>query len=67
MEALVEQFDAADGGAPVGRAEHQGPEVDGSTLLVGFSSVAVGQLVNARVTSAAGADLIAEPLGTVSP
>ena len=31
VEVLVEEFDAADGGGPVGRAEHQGPEVDGST------------------------------------
>jgi tRNA A37 methylthiotransferase MiaB len=42
-----------------GRADHQAPEVDGSTRLTG-RPVAVGELVAARVLAAEGADLLAE-------
>ena len=61
VEILVEEVGGADGEGPVGRAEHQGPEVDGSTVLSGRSTPAAGQLVRARVTSSVGADLVAEP------
>lgn len=44
-----------------GRAEHQGPEVDGSTTFVG-TKFSVGEYVRARVVDSLGADLIAEPL-----
>ena len=44
-----------------GRAEHQGPEVDGTTRIVG-SMHAVGDLVSAVVTATDGVDLIAEAL-----
>jgi tRNA A37 methylthiotransferase MiaB len=43
-----------------GRADHQGPEVDGTTRLVG-GSYAVGDLVAATVVASKGADLVAEP------
>ncbi|NUR09249.1 MAG: 30S ribosomal protein S12 methylthiotransferase RimO [Nocardioidaceae bacterium] len=42
----------------VGRAEHQGPEVDGSTYLLD-STADVGDLVPAVVVGADGADLVA--------
>ncbi|MFD6953345.1 ribosomal protein S12 methylthiotransferase RimO [Nocardiopsis sp. TSRI0078] len=46
-------------GAYEGRAEHQAPEVDGSTILYG-EGLAVGDLVRATVVQSAGADLVAE-------
>ncbi|MEJ5915456.1 30S ribosomal protein S12 methylthiotransferase RimO [Pseudokineococcus sp. 1T1Z-3] len=49
----------------VGRAEHQGPEVDGATevhLPPGAPRPRVGELVEAVVTGWAGADLVAEPV-----
>ncbi|WP_159939808.1 MULTISPECIES: 30S ribosomal protein S12 methylthiotransferase RimO [unclassified Nocardiopsis] len=46
-------------GAYEGRAEHQAPEVDGSTILYG-QDLAVGDLVRATVIQSAGADLVAE-------
>ncbi|WP_299057222.1 radical SAM protein [uncultured Nocardioides sp.] len=45
-----------------GRAEHQGPDVDGTVLLTGTGH-AVGDLVDAVVVDSAGADLVAEPVG----
>jgi ribosomal protein S12 methylthiotransferase RimO len=44
-----------------GRADHQAPEVDGTTVLPGLAATP-GTIVSARVVSAVGADLIAEPL-----
>jgi ribosomal protein S12 methylthiotransferase len=44
-----------------GRANHQAPEVDGTTALLGVT-VAPGTIVTAKVVSALGADLIAQPL-----
>jgi ribosomal protein S12 methylthiotransferase RimO len=65
VEVLVEGVVDEDGDPHVvGRAAHQGPDVDGETELdlpPGFQ-VAVGDLVTARVTGVAGADLLAEPL-----
>jgi ribosomal protein S12 methylthiotransferase len=63
VEVLVEDLDGDDG-APVGRAEHQGPEVDGVTVLRWTTGrePGVGDLVAARVVRTEGADLIAEPL-----
>ena len=44
-----------------GRAEHQGPDVDGVTLLAGdLSGVEVGALVTAVVVGTEGIDLVAE-------
>ena len=42
-----------------GRAAHQGPEVDGTTMLTGAARAAVGDLVTATVTGTDGVDLIA--------
>jgi tRNA A37 methylthiotransferase MiaB len=43
-----------------GRAEHQAPEVDGTTTVVGVGGVAVGTIVRARVIATDGVDLVAE-------
>ncbi|MFB9378042.1 30S ribosomal protein S12 methylthiotransferase RimO [Kineococcus gynurae] len=62
---LVERVVDEDGDPHVvGRAAHQGPDVDGETELdlPPGHTVAVGDLVRARVTGAAGADLLAVPL-----
>jgi ribosomal protein S12 methylthiotransferase len=64
VEVLVERVED-DGTGPVveGRAAHQGPEVDGLTLLEGDGDLpSVGDLVQARVVSSDGVDLLARPL-----
>jgi ribosomal protein S12 methylthiotransferase len=58
VDVLVEEQD--EDGAAVGRAEHQGPDVDGTTTLTAPSPV--GALVRARVVASRGADLVAAPL-----
>jgi len=58
VEVLVESLDD---GEVVGRAAHQGPEVDGTTLLNGCTA-RVGDLVTARVVGSDGVDLVAEEL-----
>jgi tRNA A37 methylthiotransferase MiaB len=55
VEVLVESV----GDEVVGRAAHQGPEVDGTTSLVDASDVTVGQLVTAVVVGSEGVDLVA--------
>ena len=62
IEVLVEEVDG-DEGLPVGRAAHQGPDVDGVTLLEGAGeAVRVGDLVPAVVVAAQGVDLVAQPV-----
>jgi len=56
VEVLVE---SVGDGRTEGRAAHQAPEVDGSTVLRG-AACAVGDLVRARVVAAEGADLLAD-------
>jgi ribosomal protein S12 methylthiotransferase RimO len=56
VDVLVESLDE---GEVVGRATHQGPEVDGSTYLVGSPAV-VGDLVRATVVETEGVDLVAK-------
>jgi ribosomal protein S12 methylthiotransferase len=62
VEVLVEEFDEDDG-TPIGRAEHQGPEVDGVTRLSAKANPGrrseVGDVVRAWVVEAEGADLVA--------
>jgi ribosomal protein S12 methylthiotransferase len=66
VEVLVEELEDDDQGVPVpvGRAAHQGPDVDGVTRLVARvgASPAPGDLVVARVVAAQGPDLVAEVL-----
>ncbi len=57
-DVLVLVDDLSDG--VVGRADHQAPEVDGSTTLIGAEGVLLGDLVRARVVDTDGIDLIAE-------
>jgi ribosomal protein S12 methylthiotransferase RimO len=45
-----------------GRADHQGPEVDGSTFIKSRIHFKVGEYVSAVVTEVDGADLVAQPL-----
>jgi len=61
VEVLVEEV-AGEDGRPVGRAAHQGPDVDGVTVLDGAGTLAVGDLVRATVVESAGADLVARVL-----
>jgi ribosomal protein S12 methylthiotransferase RimO len=57
VRVLVEEV----GEEIVGRAAHQGPDVDGVTSLVGdVADVRVGDLVDAVVNASAGVDLIAK-------
>jgi tRNA A37 methylthiotransferase MiaB len=55
VEVLVEEVDSE----VVGRAAHQGPEVDGNVFLTTSKPVARGDLVDAVVGDSAGADLLA--------
>jgi ribosomal protein S12 methylthiotransferase len=59
VRVLVERIDAD--GSVEGRSAHQGPEVDGSTYLLG-SDARVGDLVDALVVESEGADLYARVL-----
>jgi tRNA A37 methylthiotransferase MiaB len=65
VEVLVEDVEGDDG-RPVGRAAHQGPDVDGVTVLdvrgYGAVGVVVGDLVRAEVVAANGAELVARPI-----
>ncbi len=54
---LVEESTATD---VIGRAAHQGPDVDGTTSLI--RGTKVGELVRARVIQSEGVDLVATPL-----
>jgi len=63
VTVLVEEID--DDGSLVGRAEIQGPDVDGTTRLTvpasGWSGTArIGDLVQAEVTGSEGVDLLGE-------
>jgi len=65
VEVLVEEVDP-DGtgdGTVEGRAAQQGPEVDGTTRVLGVPDARVGDLLRAVVTGSDGVDLIAEPAG----
>lgn len=66
VSVLVESVEAdeMDGTSVVGRSAHQGPDVDGETVLVwpaGRALPTVGSIVPALVVDAEGVDLVAEP------
>ncbi len=56
VDVLVESLEDGD---VIGRAAHQGPEVDGATYLIG-SPAKVGDLVRATVVETDGVDLVAK-------
>jgi len=62
VEVLVEEIDDEEG-LVVGRALHQGPDVDGVTMLRldQCEGVGIGGLVPATVVGTEGIDLVAEP------
>jgi len=64
VRLLVEEVDAGTGEV-VGRAEHQGPEVDGATVVAVEGEVPVGSLLDAVVTDSEGIDLVASVAGAV--
>jgi ribosomal protein S12 methylthiotransferase RimO len=72
VDVLVERVDdgAIDGGVDddviEGRAAHQGPEVDGVTVLAGGAGLRPGDMVRARVVAADGVDLVADPMEVVA-
>ena len=59
VDVLIEQVE---GDELVGRAAHQGPDVDGTVRVIG-ATAARGQLVPAVVIAAEGVDLVAEAVG----
>ena len=60
VSVLVEEVDAETGEIS-GRAAHQGPDIDGVTLLTGsVDDLAPGALVTATVVATEGIDLVAE-------
>ena len=61
VEVLVEDTEDA----VVGRADHQGPEVDGTTTIMGGGAARIGEIVSARVCGSEGADLIADAVDVV--
>jgi ribosomal protein S12 methylthiotransferase RimO len=58
-EQVVVLVESLEDGLVEGRAAHQGPEVDGSTVLEDAGEVAVGDLVTATVVASDGVDLVA--------
>ena len=60
VDVLIEEFDGAEA---IGRAAHQGPEVDGAVQLPDAAGLDRGRFVPARVVGSDGVDLIAEAAG----
>ncbi|MFI9356624.1 30S ribosomal protein S12 methylthiotransferase RimO [Streptomyces lydicus] len=60
VRVLVDRIDDEDG--VVGRAAHQAPETDGVTLLSTGEELSPGRMLEAKVVSSEGVDLVAEVL-----
>jgi ribosomal protein S12 methylthiotransferase RimO len=58
VDVLLEE-DLGDG-TYLGRAAHQAPEVDGTTIVRGVTGAAIGGLIAARVAEGDGVDLVAD-------
>ncbi len=58
-ERVVVLVESVADGVVEGRAAHQGPEVDGCTILDGAPAAGVGDLVRATVVGSDGVDLVA--------
>ena len=56
VRVLVEEA----GSASIGRAAHQGPEVDGTVRVLDAGPVRIGEFVDATVVDSEGVDLVAE-------
>ena len=70
IEVLVDDSAGVQSGVDcAGRAEHQGPEVDGECVLTGpgTGSFALGDLVRCRVIATEGVDLVVEPVEMIVP
>ena len=66
-EEVVVLVESMEDDEVVGRAAHQGPEVDGTTTLTGLpAGVRVGDLVTAVVTASDGVDLVARAEGSAA-
>lgn len=61
-EDVLVLVESVEDGVVEGRAAHQGPEVDGTTVLTGADDAQVGDLVPAVVTGTDGVDLVAAPV-----
>lgn len=62
VKVMIEEIDP-DTADVIGRAEQQGPDVDGSTTLVGAGGAAIGDILTAEVTASTGVDLMARVVG----
>ncbi len=62
-EEVVVLVESVDEDGTVGRAAHQGPEVDGTTLLADAGEARIGDLLTATVTDTDGVDLVARVKG----
>ena len=60
VDVLVEEWEDD---VAVGRAAHQGPDVDGAVRLLGAEGVERGRFVPAFVVATEGVDLVAKPTG----
>ncbi len=65
VQVLVEELDVDEPGVLVGRADHQGPDVDGVCLVrtSGRDLPTVGTIVDGVVVATEGVDLVVEPRG----
>ncbi len=66
VRVLVEEHDVDEPDAVLGRADHQGPDVDGVCVVrvpPGREAPAVGTFVDGTVVDARGVDLVVEPGG----
>lgn len=64
-ESVQVLIESVEGGEIEGRAAHQGPEVDGLTILTSATAhdLRVGDMINAIVRTTQGVDLTAEAIG----
>ncbi|MEO9139034.1 MAG: 30S ribosomal protein S12 methylthiotransferase RimO [Jatrophihabitans sp.] len=60
VEVLIEEVEDDE---VIGRAAHQGPEVDGAVVLLDAAGLQCGQFVTAFVVDSDGVDLVAKPVG----
>ncbi|GAA2356067.1 30S ribosomal protein S12 methylthiotransferase RimO [Saccharopolyspora halophila] len=59
VDVLIERHDSED---CAGRADHQGPEVDGECLVTDPGTVSVGEMLRCEVIATEGVDLVVRPI-----